>query len=71
MMILAANINEQDPIAWILVLVTFIAVAAFLAFLVSRMFRGGPYAPESYKKGTFFSSYWSVRPISDTLVLRS
>ena len=67
-MILAATMSEQDPLAWILVLATFIATTAFIAFLASRLFINGPYVPKSYKKGTFISSYWSVRPLNESIL---
>ena len=67
-MILAATMSEQDPLAWILVLATFIATTAFIAFLASRLFINGPYVPKSYKKGTFINSYWSVRPLNESML---
>ena len=66
--IVAASMNESDAIAWIYVLIIFTTVTFFVAFLVSRLFKGGPYVPNSYKKGTYRSSFWSVRPINDELI---
>ena len=67
-LILAATMSDQDPVAWILVLATIIAITAFIAFLASRLCINGPYVPKSYKPGTFINSYWSVRPLNESLL---
>ena len=67
MTILAAAIERFDMAAWVMTLFIFAACIAFIVFVVTRFFTGGPYIPKSYQSGTLLSSYWSVRPLRDSL----
>ena len=48
MTILAAAIERFDMAAWVIALFIFAACIAFIVFVVTRFFTGGPYIPKSY-----------------------
>ena len=45
MVIFTATINTYNLLEWVPALITFSAVLALLAFLITRFFVGGPYVP--------------------------
>lgn len=50
---------------WLLALAFMVAMAAFVAFLCYKLYRGGPYMPGYYGKLTMASLFcWQARPIN-------
>ena len=68
MLIFTATMNTYTLLEWVPVLITLSAVLAFVVFLLTRFFVGGPFVPKSYKPGTMLDSYWSIRPLNDSIL---
>lgn len=50
---------------WVLGMIVLMAIAVYLAWLVSLFFKNGPYLEGFYDNGTAWSSLWSPRPFAD------
>lgn len=58
------NIEEVSVSLWIMSLLILCFVGLFIGFIASRVFTGGPYVSNSYKKRSLCKSYWGARELS-------
>jgi len=54
---------EGSGLLWTLAVLLLLAMALFVAFLVSLFFRRGPYVSGCYSPNSLSQSFWGVRPL--------
>ena len=52
---------------WLMSLLILVACLTAIIAVISLYFKNGPYVPGTYEKGTFLSSFWGARPLSEQI----
>lgn len=60
--------SKVSIMSWAVASLYLVAILAFIGFLISRFWSGGPYIRQAYSPGLLCQSWWGIRSLSQQTI---